>query len=253
MRNSLLALLLVCFAAAAVQPPDAQRPTSPCAVAAGRGQARRRADLKKAELDHAALEDFTSTVMDATEELHTDHIKTPNRGELVRWVVEGLYRSVGERTPNGLAERLRKVRGMKGEDLTVLVSDARKHLGKRKELEDLKDIDTALEGIFARLEPETRQPPQRECRNRFRCILRHYWPTGIGMQIRKSARSHWLEVVTPIKDGPAYQAGVMTGDIITQIAYEDVRGDRVTVHVVCTWDLSIAGAEDKLLGKPARR
>jgi carboxyl-terminal processing protease len=215
--------------------------------------AKHAAAAPRAALDQSALEDFTTTVLEATRLLHTEHIKPVGQGQLVRWAVEGLNRSLGEQVPGPLMRRLEKAKGMQEKELAVLIADARKQLGKRRALEDLKDIDHALEGIFARLEPETRQSPQRELRDRFRDVIPGYLPAGIGIRMRKIAHGDWLEVLTPVKDGPAYKAGVLAGDVITRIAHEEGAANDATLPVVSTSGLSVADAEKFLRGRPGSK
>ena len=94
----------------------------------------------------------------------------------------------------------------------------------RKALADLKDIDFALKGIFDRLEPQAKQLPQREARDEPTSILHVYVPTGVGVQLRREPRTGLPQVVTPMKDGPAYRARVQSGDLITRITWNTAPG-----------------------------
>jgi C-terminal peptidase prc len=205
-----------------------------------------------ARLNPAALDDFASTVMEATQILHDEHIKAVRRADLVRWAVEGLYAALGEVVPARLAGELARETTTKAADLRRLLEDARRRLGKRPPLDDLKDIDLALAGIFRRLEPGAIQRPQKELRSWIN-VLPLYVPAGIGVQLRKDRRTASVVVVTPVKDGPAYRAKVLAGDLILSFDYEQFHVDRMVRHTVRTRDRSLAEVEAALRGRPGSR
>jgi C-terminal processing protease CtpA/Prc len=197
--------------------------------------------------------DFAQTVSDAIEILHTSHVKEVSRDDLLRWAIEGLYSGVNVEIPGSLADRLGAKGIVRKSDFATLLSDARKHLGRRRSLESLKDIDLALENIFRKLEPDTRQQPQENLRAMPLCVLPAYSPTGIGVRLGKEPRMAQLQVVTTIKDGPAYQAKVFAKDVVTSIMSEDAEEDSIVRRTLSSEDFSVAKAEEFLLGKPGTK
>ena len=208
---------------------------------------------RNSELSKEVIADFTQTVSDAIEILHTSHVKQVCRDELLRWAVEGLYRGVNEEIPGSLANRLGANDIVRKSDVATLLSDARKHLGRRRSLESLKDIDHALEGIFRKLEPGTRQQPQEKLRAMPLCVLLAYSPAGIGVRLGKEPRTGQLQVISPIKDGPAYLAKVFAKDIVTSIMSEVAEGDKIVQHTLIPKKSSVTEIEQFLLGKPGTK
>jgi C-terminal peptidase prc len=116
-------------------------------------------------------------------------------------------------------------------------------------LDELQDIDFALEGIFGRLEPGTKQLSQHE-------RLHLDWGcggigAGIGAQLRKGPFTGMVQVVTPIKDGPAYRAGVRAGDFLIAIGREmDSNGQPLAkAEWLPVCGLSFEDVQRKLHGK----
>jgi len=70
---------------------------------------------------------------------------------------------------------------------------------------------------------------------------------GVGISIIKN-RSEEIEVVTPLEDTPAYQAGVQQGDIITHVDGESLEGKSLN-KVVDT----ITGPKDSMVNLTIRR
>jgi C-terminal peptidase prc len=162
--------------------------------------------------------DFAETVLQATRMLARAHVKKVHEADLIRWAIRGLYRRLGEKIPAQIGRRLTRIKGMARTDRLALLMDVRVQLGPCQALEKCRDIDLALEGIFRQLEPDAKQIPQLEARDRLTCIcvVEHY--TGVGLRLEKDAGTRLLRVVTPIKDGPAYKAGLRAGDLITRIS-----------------------------------
>src|SRR5262249_21625302 len=152
--------------------------------------------------------------------------------------------------PGSLADLLGANDKVRKSDVAALLSDARKHLGRRRSLESLKDIDLALAGIFRKLEPDTRQQPQAKLRAMPLCVLPAYSPAGIGVRVGKEPRTGQLKVISPIKDGPAYLAKVFAKDIITSIMSEVAEGDKIVQHTLMPEEFSVTEIEEFLLGKP---
>lgn len=198
-------------------------------------------DVKKAAADYA------DTIFDAIQVLREHHIKKVSQEKLTGWAIEGLYKRLGKRIPPEIVKRLLALRDPKEADVKALLMAARQRLGKGKHLDEFRDMDLSLEGIFAHLEPETKQQPLRETGVSCRLYgqLDH---CGIGLEVRKDNVSGFLQVVTPIKDGSAYKAGIRAGDVITRITQEkDERHDQ-RPWSVSTKGLTVEEAERKLRG-----
>ena len=178
--------------------------------------------LEGTKLPAAVADKFAGKVIDATEVILSDYYKEENQGELVAQAIRKEYRFLEERIPDALEARLKKAKDMSEDQLRELLIDARTALGKREDLDKDKDIDVALVEMLRTLDPYTTYIDP-ETLNRFKIEIAGNF-TGIGIQIRKDAATDLLLVVTPIKGSPAYRAGLMAGDLITQIS-RDVDSD----------------------------
>lgn len=52
--------------------------------------------------------------------------------------------------------------------------------------------------------------------------------TGIGIYLTKDVERNVILIISPIKDSPAYKAGILPGDIITKIDGETYTGEQLT-------------------------
>ncbi|MCI8352563.1 MAG: S41 family peptidase [Clostridia bacterium] len=52
--------------------------------------------------------------------------------------------------------------------------------------------------------------------------------TGIGIYLTKDIERNVILIISPIKDSPAYKAGILPGDIITKIDGESYTGEQLT-------------------------
>lgn len=193
---------------------------------------------------------YASKIMQAAQAIREDYIKDLNQGELVNWAIRGVYQRLDEEMPTDIKERVEKAKDLSESELTQLLADVRQRLGSREDLDNHKDIDFALQRMLGHLDPytsyidpETKKQFERDTRGRF---------TGIGIQIRKDASRDMLLVVTPIKDSPAYKAGLKAGDLITTITcFVDNKGKALdTPEVISTKGLPINDAVKKILGVP---
>jgi carboxyl-terminal processing protease len=211
----------------------------------------RKAILDSTKLTHADAVDFAEKIMEAIVKIKRGYVKKLNTQDLVVWAIRGLYRQVDEKIPENITARLKKVADMKEDQLIELLADARQALGKREDLDKHKDIDFTLKRMLYKhtdpyttyIDPEEKERMQREIRGRF---------PGVGIQIRKDSATDQLLVVTPIKDSPAYKAGIQAGDLITTVTREvDSQGKPLDKpEVIPTKGLSLAKAVEKITGKP---
>jgi C-terminal peptidase prc len=209
--------------------------------------------LEDTKLDRAAAQAFAAKVIHAAHLIHKEYVKAVNEGDLVASAVKGLYARIDEKVPSEVKERMDKIKDLKEEELTNLLADVRERLGRREDLANHKDIDFALQRMMSPLDPyttyidpETVSSFKRETSGNF---------TGIGIQIRLDTARDQLTVVTPIKDSPAYKAGLKAGDVITHIKREyDSKGKKLdTAEVIPTKGLAINEAVKKIVGIPGSK
>jgi carboxyl-terminal processing protease len=194
---------------------------------------------------------FAKTVMEACQLIKESYVKEVNQGDLINWAVRGLYKSIGEKVPQDVQDRLAKAKQMKDAELTSLLADVREKLGKREDLDNHKDVDIALQRMMSHLDPyttyidpETMSKAEIDIQGQF---------TGVGIQIRKDTSRDMLQVVTPIRNSPAHRAGILAGDVITKITRAmDGEGKALNPpEVTPTKGLPLNEAVKLILGKKA--
>lgn len=192
---------------------------------------------------------FAAKVIQATQQVREGYVKELKQGELVAWAVRGLYQHIEEALPQDVKQRLEKAKTLKEQELTVLLADIRERLGRREDLEGHKDVDQALQHMLSHLDPYTTYIDA-ETLDRFKQETEASFK-GIGISIRKDADRDQIKVRTPIKDSPAYRAGVQAGDVITQIKREvDSEGNPLDPpEVIATKGLPIDEAVKKIKGR----
>lgn len=190
---------------------------------------------------------YAQLVMEATRKIHQDYVVEITQGELVRWAVEGLYSSFQEKIPADLAKQLRGAEQLTADDLTALLARARERLGKLEGLNGHKDLDPSLDGVFGHLDGNSRYMTGDEVV--WFCGGGNF--VGAGLKLRIDETSKMALVDTPIKDGPAYQAGIRAGDLIEKITYlENSDGEPLNpAEEISTKGLTLAEVERKLKGK----
>lgn len=198
-------------------------------------------------------DNFAQMVWRAATMVRQGYVKDVNHGVMVDNAVKGLYKSLNEKLPPSILEKLADTKGLKQAELIKILSDARKQLGKREDLARGKDITAALNAMLEKLDrhtgyidPETARKFETDTRGDF---------SGIGVQIRKNNVRDQLQVVTPIMNSPAYKAKIYANDIITQIIRE-VDGEGMPLaqpEVIPTKGMTTEEAVTKILGKPGTK
>jgi carboxyl-terminal processing protease len=161
------------------------------------------------------VDDFVSSVMEVVDTIRQEHYKPVSSGEMVAWAIEALYDHVCAKVPLAIARQLGGAGKLNDRQARSLLGSARTALGKRKDLQDMTHLTATIEGMLRRHDPETIYTPPEKTRP-FICELRIPF-SGVGVQLGKDAASGRLRIVTPIKDGPAHQAGLYAGDRILAI------------------------------------
>jgi C-terminal peptidase prc len=193
---------------------------------------------------------FARRVMEATQVILDNYVKEVNQGQLVAWGIQGLYRRIDEKMPEDIKKRLEKPKDLKPSEMLTLLADVRERLGNREDLDNHKDLDHTLQRMLFHLDRHTTYIDP-EMLARFRQETSGNF-TGIGVQIRKETNRDMLLVITPIRNSPAYKAGMKAGDIITKITREvDSNGKPLDPpEVIPTKGLPLNEAVKKILGRP---
>jgi carboxyl-terminal processing protease len=205
--------------------------------------------LAKTRLSDRDAGYYGRMVMRATQVVKAGYVKDVNQGTLVDNAIRGLYRHLNENLPSAIKDRLADVKTMSEGDLLKLLTDARKHLGKREDLDAGKDITFSLHPMLGKLDRHTDYIDP-ETLERMRIEIQGHF-SGIGVQIRKNNIKDALQVVTPIKDSPAYKAGLWAGDLITKIIRPvDNKGKPLDPpEELSTKGMTTEDAVKKILGK----
>ena len=180
--------------------------------------------IAEMKLKRSEANEFASKILEVTELMKKKYVKEVNVGKMVGWAITELYRSVEEKVPSEIEAQLKDIQNLSAEKLGTLLSEARIALGKREDLDNLKDLTFTLSRMLHKLDAHTNYIDP-ESRDRFNQEVQGNF-TGIGIQIRKDAASDELLVVTPIKGSPAYKKDIQAGDIITEVIRDvDSKGD----------------------------
>ncbi len=206
--------------------------------------------LAEIKLLHADSTAFAAKVMEGVKLLQRTYLKDLNQGEMVGWAIQGLcQRPADKPVLAALQDRLDKTKKFKEADLIALLIDARERLGKRADLANNHDVDAALRQVATKLDPHTTYVDPQRLEDFKRQMSGAY--TGIGVRIGKDTVRDMPLVITPVKDSPAYKAGLRAGDIITVITREvDNKGKKLAKpEVTPTKGLPISEAMSKVLGE----
>lgn len=209
----------------------------------------RNAILESTRLPDRDASYYARMVLRATNMVQAGYVREVKQGEMVRWAIEGLYKHVNEAVPSTIAEKLKGAGKLREVELVRALVDARKHLGKREDLGSGKDITFSLHPMLSKLDRHTDYIDPDTLRTMLVEIQGHF--SGIGVQIRRNSSQDALQVVTPLKDSPAYKAGMYEGDLITSIVRE-VGSDGEPLakpEVISTKGMTTEDAVKKILGK----
>jgi carboxyl-terminal processing protease len=196
---------------------------------------------------------YAGMVLKAAKVVRQGYVKDVTQATLIDYAVRGIFKSINEKMPSAIKERLDSVKGMKDAELIKLLTEVRQHLGKREDLANGKDITYSLHSMLGKLDKHTDYVDPETIRQLDNDIRGHF--SGIGVQIRKNNTKDLLQVVTPIRGSPAYKAKIYANDLITTIIREvDGNGKKLeTPEVISAKGMSTEDAVKKILGKEGTR
>lgn len=223
------------------------------AIDLGKFEAERKDILASTQLPDRDAGNFALLVMRAARMVKNGYVKETQTGEMIDHAVKGMYKSLNEKLPSSIGDKLADAKKLKDADLVKILTEARQQLGKREDLDKGKDVTAALNSMLEKLDrhtgyidPETVRKFDQDTRGDF---------SGIGVQIRKNSVRDQLEVVTPILNSPAYKAKIFAKDIITKIIREvDSDGNPLAApEEIPTKGMTTEEAVTKILGKPGTK
>ena len=183
---------------------------------------------------------FVDQVAAVIECVHEHYAVEIPHAQLLDWAVQQVYARLERNAPVKISERLDGTLRLDGKD-------AREVLGLVAD--DCKDelrrcTDLAFDGILRHLDErcEIYSAPS------FRCILRVYYPVGIGVRLARETATGRIQVWFPIRGSPAYLAGLRSGDVIEEIhrppnPYEEAQ-------TISPRGLALTRAYQELQGRP---
>ena len=198
--------------------------------------------------------DYANRVEKALDKIDKSYFKQKDLGELAGGAVKGLYEFVNEPIPSDLSDRVANPKGLTKAEIVALLADARQSLHRREDLDERKADEATLKYLFARHLDKYSYYVEAETVRKFRADTSGSF-TGIGIQVRREPSRDMLIVVTPIKDSPAYKAGVKTGDLIKEIKRDmDSEGNPYEkTEVINAVGLPLDDAVKKIVGKPGTK
>jgi C-terminal processing protease CtpA/Prc len=206
--------------------------------------------MKMSEED---AESYMRKVRNAATLLKKDYVKELNEGELVVAAVKGMYHLIEEPIPPEVSDAFKAAKAMSSDDQRDLLTKARLRLGKREDLDGDKAADLSIRMMAASLNDPHTVYYDKETLKKVEAPLRGQF-SGIGISIRRDLVKDGLLVVSPIKDSPAYKAGLKAGDVITEIRREvGPQGEPLKESdpkVISTKGMKTEQALDIILGKP---
>jgi C-terminal peptidase prc len=171
------------------------------------------------KLLQADAETYVKQVLPAIRMLAANYIKPVPRGELAALAIKGLYQVADEPLPADIADAIKNPKDLSEEKYSELLTEARVRLGKREDLDGVKASDVTLKMLANGLnDPYTAYITRDEWVSLSKQLEGRF--PGVGIIIRRDAVHDALLVVTPVKGGPAFRAGIQAGDLITEVRLE---------------------------------
>jgi len=211
-------------------------------------------DIKsKMVLDTDTATDFATKVLEAIDMVEGRYVKKAEVADLTVASIRGMYRYLEEPITEDIETELKNSKNWNRNNIKAILRDARLKLGKREDLDGNKDADLGITTMLTSLndpytiyyDSDTIKKAESQLRGQF---------SGVGIQIRRDLVKDALLVVSPIKDSPAYKAGIQAGDHIVGIKRESnpegkpLKEDEPREYT--TKGMKTEQALDIILGKP---
>lgn len=201
--------------------------------------------------DEAA--DYVKSVMEASTLVEARYVKKVEAGDLTAAAIKGLYHRLNEPLPPEMDVNLKKAKEWTREDMRAALADARARLGKREDLDENKDANLSILMMLDSLNDPYTTFWDKETLKRLESQFKGEF-SGVGIQIRRDMIRDGILVVSPIKNSPAYKAGIQTGDLIVGIKRDsDPEGNPLKpddVREFSTKGMKTDEAIKIILGKP---
>ena len=163
------------------------------------------AGMTRADDDDAfTAEQFADRLTDVIRDIADHYVYEIDSGELLRWAVKGLEPPRGKTMPAWLAQRLDKAHDWGRKELSVFLT----HFAKERGGDLQACADAAVKRIVDRLDGRTRVTGRDDSFGP---------PGGIGVRLAVDPDTGMIRVAYPFFNGPAYRAGLRSGDVITEI------------------------------------
>jgi len=163
---------------------------------------------------------FATFMAKAVQHIEERYTTPVTRSELVALAVRGLYDEFKKPVSPAVEERLDALARGQAIDIRRLFRDAHASLftEKANQEDGRRGAEICITAIFRRFEPDV-DPMERSGFQRANndCIYVTSSRVGVGLEVEADAGSGMIRVVTPIYKGPAYEAGIRSGDLITHI------------------------------------
>src|SRR5262249_46749637 len=156
------------------------------------------------------------------------------------------YRAADVPVPDSIKARMASPRAADTLEQLQILTEARKQLGARKELEGHRDLDATIRGMTRILDARTvyLDPETAARRERFSVNK----TSQVGVYIRRDKETGDWSVLAPWKDSPAYKAGIRSGDVLVSLRRSDNGDESIAART-----LPAKQIEDLLEGAPGTR
>ena len=175
--------------------------------------------LDSLKLPITDVERYVTTVMQAIKLAETRYVKERTAGEWAAYAITGLFYKLDEELPADVVDDLKNPKGLTSNRIEQILREIRQQLGKREDLDGTKDVDTTISWMFVKNKDPYTVYFDEEAIKKIASRLTGEF-RGVGIQIRQDLIRDGLLVVSPIKDSPAYKAGIKAGDLIIGIKRE---------------------------------
>jgi len=205
-------------------------------------------------LSDADAETFADKSFAALSLIRSKYIKKLNLGEMAAAGVKGLYKVADVPLPDDVSAKLAKAKDFKDKDVKEFLKEARKPLGIREDLGEDKDVGvTTRQGVKKFADDYTTYIDKQNVEEITKTLDGRF--RGIGVIIRRDIARNGLLVVSPIRNSPAYKAGMLAGDLITEIIREaDAKGKPFDKpEVTSTRGMETADAVKLIMGMPTTK